>query len=516
MSGADQVHWKHTWPSANVLAQFICINEHLFKNRNILEIGSGATGICGLTAAKLGANRVWLTDHPKIGKALECLQGNVYKNQVAENCVVTGLDWDDEESLRTVLNDIESLDLIIASDVFFDPSTFRGLVRTIADLLNRFPAAVVWFAYQERDDNWTCARLFEHYSLEATLIRKVETGQHTIEIGSIVKKSRCKMFAGIEGGATASKLVLTDKSGEKRIFSETNGTNYYLQGIESVGDQVATWIRKIAQENSIVLPLESLGMGLSGAEDEELNNKFKMYLKMHHGDIAKHFYLSSDAVCTVAANFSNQGMVLIAGTGSSCRMLLKNGEVKGAGGWGHMIGDGCSAFWIANRAMRILFDHDDGLEPSPHSVETIRKLLCQHFKIADKIGILDYLYKKFEKHRIAGFTKTLAEHASDPAIAQLFDDAGHMIAKHVRAVCRGLEPGDLENVDIVLVGSVFKSWSLLRNGFKNELQNAGIRKLTIYSPSEEPSIGAAVIGAREAGIEIEHAKNKIVKEIIEF
>lgn len=32
----------------------------------ILEIGAGATGVCGLVCAKLRARKVWMTDHPNL------------------------------------------------------------------------------------------------------------------------------------------------------------------------------------------------------------------------------------------------------------------------------------------------------------------------------------------------------------------------------------------------------------------------------------------------------------------
>lgn len=36
-------------------------------------------------------------------------------------------------------------------------------------------------------------------------------------------------------------------------------------------------------------------------------------------------------------------------------------------------------------------------------------LFFQHFDITDKVGILDYLYAKFDKSRVATFTETLAK-----------------------------------------------------------------------------------------------------------
>uniref|UniRef100_A0A914N5A3 GlcNAc kinase n=1 Tax=Meloidogyne incognita TaxID=6306 RepID=A0A914N5A3_MELIC len=58
--------------------------------------------------------------------------------------------------------------------------------------------------------------------------------------------------------------------------------------------------------------------------------------------LAESLFLASDAVATC-------GIVLIAGTGSTCRLLKSDGSVHGVGGWGHLVGDEGGAFWISMR-----------------------------------------------------------------------------------------------------------------------------------------------------------------------
>lgn len=100
-------------------------------------------------------------------------------------------------------------------------------------------------------------------------------------------------------------------------------------------------------------------MGLSGAEDEGTNNRMLRYLKEHHGDLTDVFFLTTDSIAAVATSFQNGtyiilkskfykiqyihfpqiilyniicpsgGIVLIAGTGSTCRLLKADGKVYG-------------------------------------------------------------------------------------------------------------------------------------------------------------------------------------------
>lgn len=43
------------WPAEELLAYFIYKNQKLFKNKRILELGAGYSGLAGIMASKFGS-----------------------------------------------------------------------------------------------------------------------------------------------------------------------------------------------------------------------------------------------------------------------------------------------------------------------------------------------------------------------------------------------------------------------------------------------------------------------------
>ncbi|EFO24625.2 hypothetical protein LOAG_03863 [Loa loa] len=314
-----------------------------------------------------------------------------------------------------------------------------------------------------------------------------------------------RIFAGIEGGATQSRLLFIDETGKRYGEWSQSGLNCCLDGFDVIADRIAKWIQMAKKEVGIVGPLAAVGMGLSGAEDEENNQRLIGFLKDQHGDIAVEFSLSSDAVVAVAASFQNGGTVMVAGTGSACRLLKADGNVYGVGGWGHEIGDGGSAFWIARRLIRYIFDEEDGLYPSPYPISKTKRLFLEFFGLCNKAGILEVLYTNFDKSRIASFAAHVAKEASDdPLIRQVFRDAGEQLGLHVRAISRNFDEEMFDDAPLLLIGSVWQSWELLKDGFIHGLKSNGsqIGRVTLYNLLETPALGAALLAAKKLGKKI--------------
>uniref|UniRef100_A0A914KHV9 N-acetyl-D-glucosamine kinase n=1 Tax=Meloidogyne incognita TaxID=6306 RepID=A0A914KHV9_MELIC len=372
-----------------------------------------------------------------------------------------GFDWQNPEiGITELLNKSIQVDYLFGSDVFYDPCVFEILIKMLRRLFDLFPLMEFYFSYQIRDSDWTIEEVLleqttNNYSLISTLIRCVDTCKHTICIGKIVRsnylsnkmisnndkeemQNKCeekcgKIFAGIEGGATCSTFVLIDSQGNLlHQLSGGPGLNFLLDGVESTADKIARWLREAIVEKNrrehststpIRLPVAALGMGLSGAENTATNTLLLEYLRSQHGDLAEALFLTSDAVAAVATCFEKSGIVLIAGTGSTCRLLKSDGSVHGVGGWGHLVGDEGGAFWISMRAIRYIFSFDDGMLENSFSnnfmidenddvqdIQTVKEHLLKHFKIKTKEELMNILYgPNFQKSYIASFTKLLAE-----------------------------------------------------------------------------------------------------------
>ncbi|XP_063540509.1 acyl-CoA-binding domain-containing protein 6-like [Cydia strobilella] len=156
----------YTWPSAPLLAWYLWTQRRHLRGLRVLELGCG-TGLPGILAAKCGAE-VTLSDSVALPRSLRHLSDCCEANGLVpgRDVQLLGLAWGlflaDVHSLRPV-------DLLLASDCFYEPSQFEEVLSTVAYLLDGTDARFLC-AYQERSTDWSIEALLKKWGLKGALL----------------------------------------------------------------------------------------------------------------------------------------------------------------------------------------------------------------------------------------------------------------------------------------------------------------------------------------------------------
>jgi hypothetical protein len=141
----------HIYDSSIVLYRYLVksltgepLNSHAFYSlpearRTVVELGSG----CGMLGIALSTyfEKVYVTDKRV---QMPLLRSNVERNHASKICIPYELDWSDAARLAELRNRCNGcIDLILAADVFYDPTVAGSLLAAIDTLRNKKGKAIV-------------------------------------------------------------------------------------------------------------------------------------------------------------------------------------------------------------------------------------------------------------------------------------------------------------------------------------------------------------------------------------
>lgn len=117
-------YWAKLWPSSIALVQYLKANTIWIEHKNVLEIGAGL----GLPSFMIAgyANSVQVSDYAP--EAVELLEKNIQHLQL-NNVQAMELDWNN-------VPDSINADVVLLSDVNYNPSQFNGLLQLITKLIS--------------------------------------------------------------------------------------------------------------------------------------------------------------------------------------------------------------------------------------------------------------------------------------------------------------------------------------------------------------------------------------------
>ncbi|XP_015918973.1 histone-arginine methyltransferase METTL23 [Parasteatoda tepidariorum] len=148
----------NVWPSAPILGKYIWHYGQRLKGKNVLELGAG-TGLISILAVKCGVAECIVTDSST--DALKVAHENLILNNCS-NFTLQVLPWG---YLSPFLISHGTIDLVLGSDVFYDPQDFEDIIVTVSYVLKKNTDAEFWCAYEKRCSEWNIQHLLEKWRL---------------------------------------------------------------------------------------------------------------------------------------------------------------------------------------------------------------------------------------------------------------------------------------------------------------------------------------------------------------
>lgn len=300
---------------------------------------------------------------------------------------------------------------------------------------------------------------------------------------------------GIDGGGSRTTAAIGNMKGETVGFTDGEGLNYQVTGIKVFIKRINEILCKASEDYNLNLNnlvMASMGIaGLNTSKDRRILEDALLQSLIKD----KHFIYNDSWASLVAGAGKLEGIVLIAGTGSIAFGINNKGQEYRAGGWGHIISDCGSGYWLAVKALEEGAKVMDKEGELPNILKDI--INYKGYKTFD--DIMAFLYgEETQKGDIADLTKRVSELASqgDPIAHKVLEQGAKELSTMVERVFeRGFK--GTENVKIVLAGSVLKKVDVLRNQVTKNLSNIGECVLL----EVEPSIGALALGYNKLGLD---------------
>jgi N-acetylglucosamine kinase-like BadF-type ATPase len=191
----------------------------------------------------------------------------------------------------------------------------------------------------------------------------------------------------------------------------------------------------------------------------------------------------------LAGSFEGEeGIILISGTGSVLYGLSAE-KIYRIGGWGRVIGDEGSGYWIGKRALNVITREFDEKKFS----KSLSKLACnleKEFGI-DKSNVNSVIFKKeFPIQKLAPVVIRSAEEGCKLGSA-IVEEAVDGLLWHVRTflkISKRKKP-----INMALIGSVVENDNILSRKLRREINSLEI--VNVLKRRNSPSFGAVLIGA---------------------
>lgn len=293
-----------------------------------------------------------------------------------------------------------------------------------------------------------------------------------------------KYYIGIDGGGTKCRLLAVDQ--ERRPIGEALGksTNLSSNTKEFVLDSLTQLFEDFFELSGMVQEdCSGICIGSAGLDSQKNQDQMEDIIKQL-GFTCKVTAVNDSLLALAAATRGKPGVVVVSGTGSIAYGMDAKGKTVRCGGWGHILDDEGSGYWMGKEALRCAMRAYDGRGQNTMLV----KLILKKCKANSLLDCMDQVYRGFDKSQIAGYSKLVEDGAQqgDAVSLKITAQAAQALYELAAATLKQMQA---ENLDVIVSGG-----NILNNAFLYTRFHALMEKqypnIQVKKIDQEPVIGA--------------------------
>jgi N-acetylglucosamine kinase-like BadF-type ATPase len=295
---------------------------------------------------------------------------------------------------------------------------------------------------------------------------------------------------GIDAGGTKTVCLLADAEG--RVLAEARGGGANLQAHGEL--EVEKVLHHVMTSALAGLRPSVICLGIAGVDRPQDAEAVRGIME-RIGSNARTLVVNDALIALAAGAGDDPGVVIIAGTGSIAYGRNDAGRAARAGGWGYLLGDEGSGFWIGRRALSAIVRAADGRGPAT----ALTALVMTHLNLVRPSDLIHQTYyRDLKRTSIAGLAPLVEQaRASGDAVAGdiLAQAARELTAAAASVVTRLDMRGEV--FPTILAGGIFKAVPWLAGEVMGLVSEVAPRS-TPRVLDVEPAAGAVRLAVAEA------------------
>lgn len=293
------------------------------------------------------------------------------------------------------------------------------------------------------------------------------------------------LIIGIDGGGSSLRVAVLDGDLTQLAQVESTTANPSAIGREAAAAHIQRTITAALEEAGVGAgEVKAAGVGVAGASDEYAAAWLESVLRPVLP--AARPVLSSDhEIALVGGRGVRHGVLVLAGTGSIGYGVNTAGESLRVGGWGYLLGDEGSGYWLGMRALKAITRGADGRSEGT----LLEGRVLEHLGLGSAQELIPWLYGagSVPVRTVAALAPFVLEAAAggDEAATQIVEVGAFELCGLARTIMQRLGLGP---EDVVFSGGLLEAPNVLSLRLCRMLELPGLPRRRY-----PPVVGAALL-----------------------